>query len=556
MRGKTSVGGWTGKGRARLLRAALFLALWLCMSGSVFAAEASPDSADAEVLKLLIGKTAGATTGTPQDQIIRSSFPDAEILYFNTVTDMCLALQEKKIDFYVFSTVNYYSVADQYPELGYLDVPLVTYDVGTIFPMTEEGDGLRREMNAYIAGIKESGELEKLQNEWLFPKDVWEEIDLPKTGEKGTLIMATPNTMKPFSFMVNDKNVGFDIAVAAGFCREYGYGLKIENVDFAGVLSGIETGRYDMAAGQISWTAERAEKVLYSDFYYTQELVPIVRSAEYDCSALVTAGADAGETNAGEMNAEGEEASAAAAKTAAAKGTVWQSLRKTLLDENRWQTILRGLLVTAEITMGGFALANLLGAVFCAMAMSKRKGLRITTAVYSGLMQGLPIVVILMLLYYVVFAHSRMNNVVVAIIGFGLVFGAYMAQLFEGGIGGVEKGQWEASLAIGFTKRQTFFGIVLPQAVRTMLPGYFSNLISLMKGTAVVGYIAVADLTRAGDIIRSSTYEAFAPLIVIAAIYFAISCLLLALMKQLQKKLAPRRTADPAGKPYRGGEEK
>ena len=181
MRGKTSVGGWTGKGRARLLRAALFLALWLCMSGSVFAAEASPDSADAEVLKLLIGKTAGATTGTPQDQIIRSSFPDAEILYFNTVTDMCLALQEKKIDFYVFSTVNYYSVADQYPELGYLDVPLVTYDVGTIFPMTEEGDGLRREMNAYIAGIKESGELEKLQNEWLFPKDVWEEIDLPKT---------------------------------------------------------------------------------------------------------------------------------------------------------------------------------------------------------------------------------------------------------------------------------------------------------------------------------------------------------------------------------------
>ncbi len=368
--------------------------------------------------------------------------------------------------------------------------------------------------------------------------------------------MATPNTMKPFSFMVNDKNVGFDIAVAAGFCREYGYGLKIENVDFAGVLSGIETGRYDMAAGQISWTAERAEKVLYSDFYYTQELVPIVRSAEYDCSALVTAGADAGETNAGEMNAEGEEASAAAAKTAAAKGTVWQSLRKTLLDENRWQTILRGLLVTAEITMGGFALANLLGAVFCAMAMSKRKGLRITAAVYSGLMQGLPIVVILMLLYYVVFAHSRMNNVVVAIIGFGLVFGAYMAQLFEGGIGGVEKGQWEASLAIGFTKRQTFFGIVLPQAVRTMLPGYFSNLISLMKGTAVVGYIAVADLTRAGDIIRSSTYEAFAPLIVIAAIYFAISCLLLALMKQLQKKLAPRRTADPAGKPYRGGEEK
>ena len=157
------------------------------------------------------------------------------------------------------------------------------------------------------------------------------------------------------------------------------------------------------------------------------------------------------------------------------------------------------------------------------------------------------------ILYYIIFGKSDISNILVAIMGFGLVFGAYMAQLFEGGIGGVDKGQWEAALATGLTKNQTFCGIILPQAVRTMLPGYFSNLISLMKGTAVVGYIAVNDLTKVGDIIRSNTYEAIVPLITIAVIYFAIACLLLSLMKMLRKKLAPKSITKPAGEAVQSG---
>ena len=115
-----------------------------------------------------------------------------------------------------------------------------------------------------------------------------------------------------------------------------------------------------------------------------------------------------------------------------------------------------------------------------------------------------------------------------------------MAQLFKGGITSVDKGQWEAALTTGLTKSQTFFGIILPQANRTMLPGYFSNLISLMKGTAVVGYIAINDLTKVGDIIRSNTYEAIVPLLTIAIIYFAIACILLSIMNLIRKKLMPK----------------
>ena len=190
------------------------------------------------------------------------------------------------------------------------------------------------------------------------------------------------------------------------------------------------------------------------------------------------------------------------------------------------------------------------------MSMSRSKGLRMISGIYSKLMQGLPIVVILMILYYIVFGKSSISNVVVAILGFGIVFGAYMAQLFEGGIGGVEKGQWEAALSTGLSKYQTFCGIVLPQAIRTMLPGYFSNLISLMKGTAVVGYIAVNDLTKVGDIIRSNTYEAIVPLVTIAIIYFVIACILLSLMNMIRRRLTSKRMRRPVGgKSQKGGVE-
>lgn len=517
--------------------AALFLVLLVGSSQRVFS---STDSKGEEVFDLLAGKTAGVVTGTPQDQIVRGKVPNARLLYFNSATDLALALQKGKIDFFVLSDINYYNMAGEYPNFGYLDEALMTYDLGVIFPKTAKGEALCSEVNQYIKELKEKGKLESLQEYWLYPKD-WKNIDIPKKGEKGVLHMATPSTQKPFSFILNDKNVGLDIAILAGFCQEYGYGLRIENSEFAGVLSGIAAGKYDLAAGQIAWTQERAQSVLYSDSYYQQKIVAIVRAGDYKSDHLVVA-KDEGEKNSGSQEEQKLPDSRTETKT------LWDSIRRTLLDENRWLMLAQGLLITLLITFLGFLLANLLGALFCAMALSRFRILHALAAIYSGLMQGLPIVVILMLLYYVIFGKSQVSNILISILGFGLVFGAYLAQLFQGSIQGVDGGQREAGLSTGLTKGQTFRGIVLPQAVRSMLPGYFSNLISLMKGTAVVGYIAVADLTKAGDIIRSSTYEAFVPLIVVALLYFIMAGFLLFLMNQIRKWLLTRRIWRIAGR--------
>lgn len=529
----------------------ILLSFLFCLGTVCSVSAASLASEDAAKLAVLKGKTAGVLTGTPQDQIVQENIEDADLQYFSTATDLALALQTKKIDFFAISSVNYYNMADQYPEFAYIDVPLAEYNVGTVFPKTEKGDELREELNEYIAKIKENGELTKLQEYWLYPND-WQNIDLPTSGERGILKLATPNTLIPFSFMLHDKNVGFDIAIIAGFCREYGYGLSIDNVDFAGALSGITTGKYDLAAGQISWTAERAESVNYSDFYYVQKIVAIVNADEIDSPYLVRAAetekSGIREAEMQSVSADGSSGDAGASLSADGKGSMTpakrslgERIQRTLIDENRWISILHGLLVTMVITLGGFLLANLLGALFCAMSLSKKKGFKLLSGIYSGLMQGLPIVVILMILYYVVFAHSKISNILVAVIGFGLVFGAYMAQLFEAGIAGVDRGQTEAALAIGFTKRQAFRFVVIPQAARAILPSYFSNLISMMKGTAVVGYIAVTDLTRVGDIIRSNTYEAIIPLLTIAAIYFLMTLLIFLLMSQIKTRLFTRK---------------
>ena len=147
---------------------------------------------------------------------------------------------------------------------------------------------------------------------------------------------------------------------------------------------------------------------------------------------------------------------------------------------------------------------------------------------------------ILMLIFYVVFASVDINPVLVAVIAFGLNFAAYVSEIFRTGIEGIDKGQTEAGIAMGFTKIKTFLFIILPQTVPRILPIYKGEFISLVKMTSIVGYIAVQDLTKASDIIRSRTFDAFFPLIMVAILYFLISGILIQALKYLEMITDPK----------------
>jgi His/Glu/Gln/Arg/opine family amino acid ABC transporter permease subunit len=207
--------------------------------------------------------------------------------------------------------------------------------------------------------------------------------------------------------------------------------------------------------------------------------------------------------------------------------------------------ILDGLQTTLFISIMSVLLGTMLGALLCSMRMSKRRSLEFAARIYISLVRGTPVLVLLMIIFYVAFARVNINPVLVAVIAFALNFAAYVAEMFRTSIESVDKGQTEAGIAGGFNRGQTFVYIVMPQAVQRLLPVYKGEVISLVKMTSVVGYIAVQDLTKAGDIIRSRTFDAFFPLLMTAMLYFALSYLLITLLNTVEKKSDPQLRKNP-----------
>ena len=215
---------------------------------------------------------------------------------------------------------------------------------------------------------------------------------------------------------------------------------------------------------------------------------------------------------------------------------VAESFSNNLVVEDRYRMILDGLQVTLLITLFAAVLGTILGGLVCWMRMSRRRWLQQVARVYIDLMRGTPVLVLLMLMYYVVMAPVDATGIVVAIVTFAMNTAAYISEMLRTTIQGIDRGQTEAGLALGFTQRQTFFRIVLPQVVRAVMPVYQGEIISLLKGTSIVGYIAVADMTRASDLIRSRTFDAFFPLIVTAIIYFVMAWLIGMLLQSLVQR--------------------
>ena len=213
-----------------------------------------------------------------------------------------------------------------------------------------------------------------------------------------------------------------------------------------------------------------------------------------------------------------------------------ESFTNNLIAEERYRMILDGLQVTLLITLCAAVLGTLLGGLVCFCRMSRRAWLRQAAQVYVELMRGTPVLVLLMLMYYVVLAPMDASGIVVAVITFAMNTAAYISEMLRTAILGIDRGQTEAGLALGFTGRQTFLKIVLPQVVRAVMPVYQGEIISLLKGTSIVGYIAVADMTRASDLIRSRTFDAFFPLIMTAIIYFLMAWLIGLLLRSLVER--------------------
>jgi len=212
---------------------------------------------------------------------------------------------------------------------------------------------------------------------------------------------------------------------------------------------------------------------------------------------------------------------------------VVEGFDSTFITENRWQMFLTGIFNTLIITIASLILGTILGYLLYLLC---RNGGRIANGFVDfcvWLITGMPVVVLLMILFYIIFGRSPISEVAVAVIGFTLIFATSVIGMLKTGVSAVDEGQEEAASILGYSREQIFRLIVLPQAIRHVLPLYKGEIVTLLKATAIVGYIAVQDLTKVGDIIRSRTFEAFFPLLAVAIIYFVLAALLKLFMKVL-----------------------
>ena len=212
------------------------------------------------------------------------------------------------------------------------------------------------------------------------------------------------------------------------------------------------------------------------------------------------------------------------------------------IKEDRWLYSTDGLKTTLIITffacMMGIVLGFIVGMIRSTYDKTgKLKVLNAICQVYLTVIRGTPVVVQLMIIYFGVFGSARVDKIPIAILAFGINSGAYVAEIFRSGIMSIDPGQMEAGRSLGFNYVQTMWYIIMPQAFKTVLPTLCNEFISLLKETSVAGYIAIQDLTKGGDIIRSRSYSAFMPLLAVALIYLAIVMVFSKLIQILERRL-------------------
>ncbi len=221
------------------------------------------------------------------------------------------------------------------------------------------------------------------------------------------------------------------------------------------------------------------------------------------------------------------------------------------LDDDRWTYLVNGLIVTLEITLGAVLLGIVIGVLVATVRSTwDQNEERLAPGIgrnilgffngickfYLTVIRGTPVVIQLMIMYYIIFSSSR-NGVLIAMLAFGINSGAYVAEIIRGGIMSVDRGQLEAGRSLGFNYVQTMRHIIIPQAMKSVLPALANEFIVLLKETSVSGYVAVKDLTKGGDIIRGVTYSAFMPLIAVALIYLIMVMFFTWLVGRLERRL-------------------
>ena len=493
----------------------LFLLFLFLSFGTVLpciTAEATEKSAnEVRGVEDLPGKKIGVQLGTTGDIYISDYEGDdagTKVERFNKGADAIQALKQKKIDAVIIDEQPAKAFVQKNPELTILKEEFAVEDYAIC--VSKKNPKLRDKINQALEKLKKDGTISGIIQNYIGDdtkgKTAYrkKEVDRPN----GTLTVAMNAAFQPYEYYENGKIVGIDVDIMQAICDEIGMTLKLDDMEFDSIITAVQSQKADVGASGMTVTEERKKNIDFTDSYTTAKQVIIVNSG------------DAVSTN----------------------QSFIEKLKDNFATDGRYKYHLTGLGNTLLITVFAIMIGIILGFLIAIVRTNHDQNgsftiLNAICKLYLTIVRGTPAMVQLLIIYYVVFASVNANKLLVAVISFGLNSAAYVAEVVRSGIMAVDAGQFEAGRSLGLPYKTTMISIILPQAVKNILPALCNEFIALLKETSISGYIGLVDLTKGGDIIRSITWEAFLPLIAVALIYLVIVMGLTGFMHALERRM-------------------
>ena len=454
----------------------------------------------------------GVWAMSDNNNLIQKKIPGAKkYFYFNASIDGVAAVKSNKIDCYIEDEPIVRLLANRNTGVKVAPIIVQQFKYGIVL---RKNSPLTPKFEKVINDFRNRGILDDLKKLWLGKDDSKKTIEsIPKQtweGKNGSIKFYNSADSEPLSYYgANQTLIGYEVHLVYLIAKELDMKVIPTVTQFDSLIPALQSGKADIVLSCMTITDERQETV---------DMVP------YDDSGFAVLVRD---------------------ENSSSNLTFFQSLKdsfqKTFIIENRGLLIFKGLGVTILISLASGLLGFILGFVLILIYRKNNKFISWLIKAFVSLIDGIPSVVLLMVLYYVIFGSVDISPILVSVFAFTLAFGSVSFELIENGIQAVNIGQEEAAKAIGYTEFQSFLKIVFPQAARQFLPLLKREFITMVKMTSVVGYVSCIDLTKASDLIRARTMEAFFPLIATAIIYYIIAHLMIFALNKFEISLDPKR---------------
>ena len=472
----------------------IFLMALMCMAFLTMyvKADAQAKSKTIKTVDDLKGAKIGVQLGTTGDIYSSDYEGDKEgttVERYNKMADAVQALKQNKIDCVIIDEQPALTVAKDNSDLKILEEEFVSEEYAIC--IAKWNDELTDKINSALEELKADGTIKSIISNYIGEEKGKHPYKTPEgtkySGKK--LVAATNATFPPYEYYENEKVTGIDIDIITAIGDRIGMKVEIADMEFDAIINSVSSGKADVGIAGLTVTKDRLKSINFSNSYAKSKQVIIVKAGK-----------------------EGN------------KIGIVEKFKKNFIKDNRWKYITKGLKNTLIIAIFSAILGIILGFLVAFVRVThdrtgKIKLLNRVCKLYLTVVRGTPMMIQLLIMYYVIFKSVNVDKVLVAVLAFAVNSGAYVAEILRSGIMSVDNGQFEAGRSLGLTYKVTMMSIILPQAVKNVLPALCNEFITLLKETSICGYIGLNDLTRGGDIIRSNIFDAFMPLILVAIIY-------------------------------------